>query len=321
MTPPSPRSTPLRPRLRAALAVTAALAMLPVANACASGPHQPVANATDEPSTTVTAWPPTSTAPTPSTSSAPPSSTAPSTTTGAPTVGPTSPSGPTLADYLARLPKFGPAPRPEPVWLPRAGGQASFVFEIDTNKPVAFLTIDDGAFRHPYALELIKAAKVPVTLFLTTNWVAGHTDYFKALQDTGYVTIQNHTVSHLNLPEIGYDGARSQLCPASNRIEEWFGTRPTLFRPPFGERDATTLAAAWDCGMKAGFYWRETVDSGNVYYQRDHGRIHAGDIILMHFRPTFPDDFVAALNAIKDSGLSVARLEDYVRVEGVDDRH
>jgi peptidoglycan/xylan/chitin deacetylase (PgdA/CDA1 family) len=168
------------------------------------------------------------------------------------------------------------------------------------------------------ALDLIKAARVPVTLFLTTNWVSGHTDYFQALKDTGYVTIQNHTVSHPSLPEEGYDGARNQLCPASTRLEQWFGERPALFRPPFGNRDATTLQAAWDCGLKAGFHWRETVDSGNVYYQRDHGHIHAGDIILMHFRPAFPDDFIAALTAIHNSGLSVARLEDYVRVADVD---
>ena len=32
----------------------------------------------------------------------------------------------------------------------------------------------------------------------------------------------------------------------------------------------------------------------------------------MHFRPAFPDDFVAALTAIKAAGLTPALLEDYV---------
>ncbi|MBX6748201.1 MAG: polysaccharide deacetylase family protein [Micromonosporaceae bacterium] len=216
--------------------------------------------------------------------------------------------------YLDRLPGFDPAPTPEPVWLSRYEGQTALVGAIPTSQPVAFLTIDDGAVRHPMALELIQAAKVPVTLFLTTNYVTGNEAWFAALRDTGYVTIQNHTVSHPNLKTGGYEVARDQLCAANDRLAAAFGQRPTYFRPPYGEYDGTTLAAAWACGLQAGFHWRETVDAGTVYYQRDHGRIHAGDIILMHFRPAFPDDFVAALQAIKNSGLVPARLEDYVRV-------
>jgi Predicted xylanase/chitin deacetylase len=219
-----------------------------------------------------------------------------------------------LGWYLDRLPQFDPAPTPEPVWLSRYDGHAALVADIPTSQPVAFLTIDDGAVRHPMALELIAAAKVPVTLFLTTNYVTGNEAWFAALRDTGYVTIHNHTVSHPNLRTGGYDVARDQLCAASDRLAAAFGTRPTYFRPPYGEYDTSTLRAAWACGLQAGFHWRETVDAGTVYYQRDHGRIHAGDIILMHFRPAFPDDFLAALQAIKDSGLVPARLEDYVRV-------
>lgn len=239
-----------------------------------------------------------------------------------PTAGPTASPSPTpsptptrdLDWYLNALPRFDAAPAPEPVWLSHYEGQAALAYSVATNQPVAFLTIDDGAFRHPMTLELIRAAKVPVTFFLTTNYVAGNEGWFATLRDTGYVTIQNHTVSHPNLRTGGYSVARDQLCGANDRLASAFGQRPTLFRPPFGEYDDATLKAAWNCGLQAGFHWRETVDAGTVYYQRDHGRIHAGDIILMHFRPAFPDDFLAALQAIKNSGLTPARLEDYVRI-------
>ncbi len=207
---------------------------------------------------------------------------------------------------------------PVPVTIPHQAGQAAFIYEVPTDQPVAFLTIDDGAVRHPMALELIKAAKVPVTLFLTTNYVSGHEEWFLALLDTGYVTIQNHSVTHQDPKSMSYGGANSELCTASDRLQNWFGTRPIYFRPPFGNQDADVLKAAWDCGMQAGFYWRETADNGQVWYQRDQGKIHKGDIILMHFRPRFPEDFTAALNAIKNSGLVPARLEDYLVVEGAE---
>jgi peptidoglycan/xylan/chitin deacetylase (PgdA/CDA1 family) len=200
------------------------------------------------------------------------------------------------------------------VTLSRYDGQAAFVHQVPTGHPVAFLTIDDGMVRHPLALELLRAAKVPVTLFLTTNYVGGNQEYFGALRDSGYATIQNHTISHPNLPSVGYGGARGQLCGASSNLEQWYGQRPIFFRPPFGEYDGSTLRAAWDCGLQAGFHWRETVNEGVVYYQRPDNKIHAGDIILMHFRPAFPDDFLAALNAIKQAGLTPALLENYVSV-------
>jgi hypothetical protein len=49
-----------------------------------------------------------------------------------------------------------------------------------------------------------------------------------------------------------------------------------------------------------------------VAYQTAEHRIHPGDIILMHFRPAFTSDVLAALNAIHNAGLTPALLEDYV---------
>jgi peptidoglycan/xylan/chitin deacetylase (PgdA/CDA1 family) len=201
---------------------------------------------------------------------------------------------------------------PQRVALPHVEGRAAFVHEIPTTQPVAFLTIDDGATRHPLARDLLKASKIPVTLFLTTNYVVNNQDYFRELRDTGMTAVEGHTISHPSLPKHGYGEQRRQLCGATDQLEQWFGVRPTLFRPPYGERNDDTLRAAWSCGLQAGFHWRETVDSGTVHYQRPAKTIHAGDIILMHFRPIFVEDFLAALIAIKDACLTPALLEDYV---------
>jgi peptidoglycan/xylan/chitin deacetylase (PgdA/CDA1 family) len=84
-----------------------------------------------------------------------------------------------------------------------------------------------------------------------------------------------------------------------------------LFRPPYGEKDDTTLRVARECGLRAGFFWTETVHKGKVRYQTGR-RVQPGDIILMHFRPAFVDDFIAALQAIHRAGLTPALLEDYL---------
>ncbi len=302
MTPPAPRLAHGRVRLLLALLAVAAS---PTLVACASTAVVPPPAAA--PSSA--AW---QEGPEPSATNSPTPSPTPSPSAAAT---PAPPSPPTLADYLARIPKFGPAPAPAPVSLPHAAGRAAFAYEIPTTRPVAFLTIDDGVVRHPMALDLIRAAKIPVTLFLTTRYVSGNQGFFGALRDTGYATIEDHTITHTKLTTLSYGDQKHELCGASDQLAQWYGRRPILFRPPYGERNDATLAAAWDCGLKAGFYWRETVDAGNVYYQRPDHKIHQGDIILMHFRPAFPDDFIAALTAIKNSGLTPALLEDYVTVD------
>jgi peptidoglycan/xylan/chitin deacetylase (PgdA/CDA1 family) len=225
---------------------------------------------------------------------------------------PTTASAGGLVDYLARIPHFDAPPTPVRVALPHYTDHSALVHEIPTTQRVAFLTIDDGIVRHPMALELIQQAGIPVTLFLTTNYVAGNLEYFRALKNTGHVTIEWHTISHPHLTQASYGEQRNQLCGATDRLGQWYGQRPTLFRPPYGEWDLNTLRAAWSCGLQAGIHWRETVDAGNVYYQRPDKTIHAGDIILMHFRSAFPDDFIAALTVIKNAGLTPALLEDYV---------
>jgi peptidoglycan/xylan/chitin deacetylase (PgdA/CDA1 family) len=221
----------------------------------------------------------------------------------------------TLDDYLARMPTFAAAPNPVPVRLYHPDGQAAWMNAIPTGHPVAFITIDDGLNRHPWANDLIRASKVPVTLFLTTKYISGHRDYFQVLRDAGDVVVEGHTVSHAKLVELTYDEQRHELCHATDLLEQWFGTRPVFFRPPYGEKNDDTMRAALSCGLQAGFHWREAVDKGVVYYQRKDNRVHAGDIILMHFRPAFPDDFLAALIAIKESGLTPALLEDYVAAD------
>ena len=220
----------------------------------------------------------------------------------------------TLDYYLERIPTFPAAPHPEPVKLTGPKGHAAWGNRIPTDHPVAFITIDDGINRHPWAAELIKAADVPVTLFLTTKYVSGHKDYFAELLATGNVVIEGHTVSHPNLTKLSYEDQRYQLCHATDQLEAWYGRRPVLFRPPYGEKNDNTMKAAHSCGLHAGFHWRATVDKGIVRYQASDKKVHPGDILLMHFRPAFPDDFLAALIAIKESGLTPALLEDYIEL-------
>jgi peptidoglycan/xylan/chitin deacetylase (PgdA/CDA1 family) len=212
------------------------------------------------------------------------------------------------------LPRFGPTPAPVPVVLAHASGQVAWAASLPTTAKVAFLTIDDGWSKDPQAAALLRAAHVPVTLFLSINSITDDPGYFSRLEALGAM-IEDHTMTHPHLPLLSYGQQRRELCQSADLLRLWYGRRPVLFRPPYGEQDASTLRAAWSCGLTAGFGWKETVDRGIVRYQSLVHVIQPGDIILMHFRPAYVQDFIAALRAIKQAGLVPALLEDWVRVE------
>ncbi|MBM2614418.1 polysaccharide deacetylase family protein [Actinoplanes sp. LDG1-06] len=209
----------------------------------------------------------------------------------------------------SRVPRFAPPPPATKVTLP-ANGTAGWFSRIPTDQKVAFITIDDGWEKNPLAMQLFQAADVPIALFLEVNAISDNPGYFKKLQSTG-ATIQNHTISHPVLKGRSYAFQKHEICGGADKLGELFGQRPTLFRPPGGAHDATTLRAAHDCGMKAAFFWKEATNKGKVFYQEEK-IVKPGDIILMHFRPRFVDDFLAVLNAIHKAGLTPARLEDYI---------
>ncbi|WP_433292905.1 polysaccharide deacetylase family protein [Actinoplanes sp. CA-030573] len=210
---------------------------------------------------------------------------------------------------LSDIPHFPPRPAPEPITLP-AGDEIPYLSRVPVTQPVAFLTIDDGVLKNPEAPKLFAAAGIPVTLFLTTDFIADDVPYFDNLRTYGAV-IEAHTISHPELRGRSEYFQRRQICEGADQLGRWYGRRPLLFRPPFGDKDHTTLRVAKACGLRAGFMWKETVDKGIVRYQEGTA-VQRGDIILMHFRPAFIKDFLAALHAIHRAGLTPALLEDYV---------
>ncbi len=211
---------------------------------------------------------------------------------------------------LAKLPTFGPPPPAVPVVLP-GGATAKLFFRMPVTAKVAFLTMDDGIDQQPADLQVMKAAGIPFTMFLIGPVAAKNPTFFKALEADGGV-IEDHTITHTELKGKSYAFQKNEICGAKAKLAAAFGQPPTLFRPPYGDYDQTTLKAVHDCGLTAAFDWSETVNDGKVFYQTSVHKIKPGDIILMHFRPAFPQDVLAALTAIHNAGLTPALLTSYM---------
>jgi peptidoglycan/xylan/chitin deacetylase (PgdA/CDA1 family) len=212
--------------------------------------------------------------------------------------------------FAGRVPAFPAPPPPQPVTA-AAGPLAPIYKRLPVNQPVAFLTMDDGWTQLPEASQLMLAAHIPFTMFLIAPIAAKNPAFFKQLAGLGGV-IEDHTITHPEMKGKPYAFQHHEICDAKTSLESTFGSKMRFFRPPFGDYDQNTLKAVHDCGLQAAFYWSETVNNGTVYYQTAQHRVQPGDIILMHFRPAFVNDVIAALTAIHNAGLTPALLENYI---------
>lgn len=209
-----------------------------------------------------------------------------------------------------------PAP-PRPVFVPDAprpqvqDGMAPIVSSIDTSQPVVFLTIDDGVHQDPAAAAKMREAKVPASLFLTGQYATPAATYFRDLAFLSGSRIQNHTLVHPELIWMTPEEQRHEICGASDELARVYGERPKLFRPPYGSFNTATLQIVAECGMQALVLWTAVVRNGAMHYQvGDH--LRPGDIVLMHFSPTFQQDIQAFVDASRRSGLEPQLLEDWL---------
>ena len=219
---------------------------------------------------------------------------------------------PLPADSPPRSGEGDAGPQPDYVLPPVTAGLAPVVNRIETSRPVVFLTIDDGMTASPEASRLLNRYRIKAPMFLNDVYVKDKPDYFKRLIAQG-MTVGSHTVDHTDLTTLDYAGQRDEICQNADNMENWLGQRPSLFRPPYGDYDWNTRRAAADCGMRALVMWSAKANGGSMQYQDGHGGLVAGDIVLMHFRPEFAQDFEAFIDAAKAAGLQPVNLSEWLR--------
>lgn len=238
----------------------------------------------------------------------------------------TSSTAPAISDAAAAWRKWGlsplpAAPRPpadKPVRL-SATGTVPVLTHVPTAQKVVFITVDDGQEKDPKFIRMLRDLKVPITMFLMNDAIKSDYTYFKPLQALGN-HIQNHTLHHPVMSTLSLARQKEEVCGDQKILTRKYGTAPLLFRPPYGAYDTNTRIAVGECGPRAIVWWRESMQIRNMQYQSADKKLHAGDIILAHFRgpselkgTTMTHMFANLLRHIRGQGFAVARLEDYIQ--------
>ncbi|MEU3493377.1 polysaccharide deacetylase family protein [Kitasatospora cineracea] len=225
---------------------------------------------------------------------------------------------------LSALPLRAPAPpavKPELADGPgvkRLPGLPPVVYRVPTSDKVVFLTVDDGAEKDPQFAAMAAELGVPMSAFLSDYLARSDYGYFRGLQAHG-VTLNNHTLTHPDLRRLGPDALRHEICDQQDHLQQESGTRPRLFRPPYGEYTEAALRTAASCGVTAFPLWNEEAFPDHLEWRYADQVFHPGDIVLTHFRApsgdwkgTMPDMLRRVVDAATAQGFAVARLEDYL---------
>jgi peptidoglycan/xylan/chitin deacetylase (PgdA/CDA1 family) len=147
-----------------------------------------------------------------------------------------------LPDPPAPWPRLNPDASAERAWL-LAEGPAHAAG--DGRRLVTF-TFDDGPFPEtaPTVLRILDQHHIRAAFFLIGEYLDGDERraaetraWARRIADAGHL-VGNHTYDHKLLTSLPHASALAEIDEAAAAIERAIGTRPALFRPPYGETDA-----------------------------------------------------------------------------------
>ena len=216
---------------------------------------------------------------------------------------------------------FTPAPAPPAVKPITLGASDPTVFShVPMTDKVVFVTIDDGIEKDPRFIQMVKDFQIPITISLADVLIRDDYAYFEKLYETGYISIQNHTVTHpLDMPSLPASRQLYEISGQQEKLRKEYGVTPYIFRPPGGTYDATTIASASGAGLKGLMLWKEAMQISDMEYQTSAHRLQPGDIILCHFRgpaqlhgETMVRMMIRLYKHIQAQGFTVADVTKYV---------
>lgn len=179
-----------------------------------------------------------------------------------------------------------------PVQLQEKYGEKYAVEFIKEDEKNIYLTFDEG-YENGYTgqiLDVLKEKKVKAVFFITMPYAKEEPELIKRMIDEGHV-VGAHSVTHPSdgMPSLSVEEQINEYKELEKYVEENFGYKMYLFRPPTGAFSEQSLAVAQSCGYRSimwSFAYRD-------YYVDDQmpvaealenavGKLHNGAIYLLH---------------------------------------
>lgn len=135
------------------------------------------------------------------------------------------------------------------------------IYCVSTEEKKVALSFDAawGADDTDTLISILQEYNAPATFFVVGEWVDKYPDEVKKLHDAGH-DVMNHSATHPYMTSLSTEKMIEQLNICNDKIEAITGTRPTLFRCPYGDYNNNVIGTVRDLGMYTIQWDVDTID-------------------------------------------------------------
>ncbi|WP_176451768.1 polysaccharide deacetylase family protein [Enemella dayhoffiae] len=227
----------------------------------------------------------------------------------APSTATAKPGTPKPASPPPPAPPATPAPPPGPVQQPAPGAKV----DCAKLKCIA-LTFDDGPSKDtPRLLEMLTREQVVATFFQQGVNIRANPAITKQVADTPGMELGDHSMSHPNLAGAGKDKLNREIGGTHALLKQTTGRDVTVFRPPYGARNAAVDSAAASVGESVILWDVDTMDwktrSASATRDAVRKQAHPGAIVLMHdIHPSTVNAVPGIITDLKGQGYTLVTV-------------
>ena len=162
-------------------------------------------------------------------------------------------------------------------------------------------------------LDILDEYDIKTTFFLVDIWVKNFPDLVREIAARGH-EIGNHSTTHPHMSQLSADRITEELNTQADHVEALTGTRPTLFRPPYGDYNDRLITTARALGYECIQWSVDSQDWKNRGAQdviKRAKKAQSGDIVLFHNDADFTVEALPEiLSDYKARGLRVVPVSE-----------
>lgn len=197
------------------------------------------------------------------------------------------------------------------------------IYCVDTEESKVSISFDAawGADDTDELLRILKENDVLTTFFLCGYWVEKHPEEVKKIHEAGH-DIGNHGDTHAHGAQLDLEGNKKEISGAHDKVKELLGIDMNLFRPPYGEYNATVLDAAkalgyhtiqWDIDS---LDWKKYGVQQQIDKVLNHKHLGKGSIVLFHNDAEHtPAALDATIKGLKEKGFEIVPISQLIHKE------
>lgn len=187
----------------------------------------------------------------------------------------------------------------------------------NSNKVSLMINVYWGTEYLTEMLNVLNAYNVKTTFFVGGQWVEKEPEMLKQIVKNGH-EIGNHGYFHRNHDKLSYSQNKEEISVCHTLVKNLTGINMTLFAPPSGAFNNTTLDVAAELNYKTIMWSKDTIDwrdkDDQLVLARATKNVVGGDLILMHPTSHTLNALPNILENLKNNNLVATTVSEVISV-------